>query len=162
MIFLRYSILLLLAFTIGSCNKRTDKEAEEQAIKNVIEAQTTYYMAKDHDKNANLFVKDESLIILVAGKENYGYAEGWEQADYYNTINFNEDTVPGSLKFTNENYKIKIYDDAAWAVYDEMIYKTNGDFVKKVINVRFLEKHNGNWKIVFLGDVNTTSYKDNK
>jgi len=159
--FLKYSILVFLVLIGASCNKGVDINAEEQSIKNVIENQTRYYMAKDHEKHSELFVQDESFIVLVAGKDNFGYAEGWELADKYNKINFKKDPTPSTLKFVNEKYKIKIYKESAWAVYDEMVYDANGDFVKKVINVRLLEKINGNWRIVFLGDVNTTSYKDN-
>jgi len=159
--FLKFSIHVILVLIVASCNKGVDINKEEQAIKNVIEDQTRYYMAKDHENHSELFVQDESFIVLVASKDNFGYAEGWEQADKYNKINFEKDPAPSRLKFVNENYKIKIYDATAWAVYDEMIFDANGDFVKKVINVRLLEKVNGNWKIVFIGDVNTTSYKDN-
>jgi len=159
--FLKYSILAFLILMITSCNKNVDTETEELAIKTVIENQTKYYLAKDYKKNAEQFVQDESLIVLVASKHDYGYAEGWEMADKYNKINFKEDSSNGKLKFINEDYKIKIYKGTAWVVYNEMVYNANGDFIKKVINVRFLEKNNGNWKIVFLGDVNTTSYKNN-
>jgi len=159
--FLKYSILVILALIVASCDKAVNVNTEEQVIKNVIENQTKYYMAKDHEKHSELFVQDDSFIVLVASKDHFGYAEGWELADKYNKINFEKDPAPSELKFVNENYKIKIYKESAWAVYDEMVYKANDDFIKKVINVRLLEKINGNWKIVFLGDVNTTSYKDN-
>ena len=159
--FLKYLILVFLVFIGTSCNRDVDVKKEEKEIKFVIESETKSYVAKNHEKHAELFVQDSSFIILVASKYNFGYVEGWELADKYNKINFEKDPTPSGIKFVNEDYKIKIYAGTAWAVYNEMVYDVNGDFVKKVINVRFLEKNNGNWKIVFLGDVNTTSYKNN-
>ena len=64
------------------------------------------------------------------------------------------------LKFENTDYKIKVYPESAWAVYDQNWYNNEGELVRLNINVRFLEKVQGKWKIVYVSTINTTSYDE--
>jgi len=142
-----------------SCRKKVDTAREKEAIKSIIEHETRNYIAKNYEDHAKSFVQDESLIILVARKSGFGYVEGWKALSTGNKSHFEENPTPDPMTFTNENYKIKVYDNAAMAVYDEMVFDEAGEFLKKVINVRFLEKIDGEWKINYLGDVTTSSYE---
>jgi len=45
-------------------------------------------------------------------------------------------------------------------VYDEIVSNSEGELIRKNISVRFLEKVDGEWKIVYLSYVNTTSYEE--
>ncbi len=49
---------------------------------------------------------------------------------------------------------------SAWAVYNGNWYNSEGESVRSNIDVRFLEKVDGEWKIAYLSLVNTTSYDD--
>ncbi|MEE9431890.1 MAG: hypothetical protein V3V16_12655 [Melioribacteraceae bacterium] len=150
-------VLILLAVT--SCQNKIEIEKEEKAIIAVIENETKSYFARNFEQQSKSFLQDESLIVLVAGKSSYGYAVGWEQIKKNYMINYQNHPKPLTDSIKNSDYKIKIYEKSAWAVYDENVYSNEGDFLRKVINVRFLEKINDEWKIVFLSDVNTTSYE---
>jgi len=148
--------LILLAVT--SCQNKVEKE--EEAIIAVIENETKSYFAKNFEQQSKSFLQDESLIVLVAGKRSYGYAVGWDQIKKNYIINYQKHSKPLTDSIDNTDYKIKIYEKSAWAVYDENVFNSKGEFIRKVINVRFLEKVNDEWKIVFLSDVNTTSYEE--
>jgi hypothetical protein len=69
---------------------------------------------------------------------------------------------PMTLKFLKTNYKIKVYKESAWAVFDESVQNSDGEITSKNVGVRILEKVNGEWKIVFLGGVGTSSYDEEK
>ncbi|MEN8192120.1 MAG: hypothetical protein ABFS12_04855 [Bacteroidota bacterium] len=142
-----------------SCNN-IDVDSEKKAIISVIENETTSFFNRDFEQQAKTFLHDESLTVLVAKKNWYGYVEGWSQLSANNKKYFEESSNPLTDKFENKNYKIKVYGKSAWAIYDEYVYSSKGNFLKKVINVRFLEKVDGEWKIVYLSHVNTTSFEN--
>jgi hypothetical protein len=162
-----YSILALFIIAGGSsCQKKIDIEKEKQAIIAVIEEETNSFMANDYDRFAATYVQDSTFIRLNATKTDYDYIVGWG----YNYIvgwegiglgfregfEGNPDTLLNT--FENSNYKIKVYPESAWAVYDENWYSREGELVEYNIDVRFLEKVKGEWKIVYLSTINTTSY----
>ena len=151
------SVLYIIIFT--SCNNRVDTEKEKDAIIAVIENQTNAYFAKDFEQQSKTFLHDESLIVLVSSKERYGYAVGWNQISESMKSDIKKNSVPLTDTIKNTDYKIKVYEKSAWAVYDENVYNSEGEFIRKVINVRFLEKIDNEWKIAYLSDVNTTSYE---
>ena len=153
---------ILIAFFIiifVSCNNRVDTEKEKDAIITVIENETNSYFAKNFEQQSNSFLQDESLIVLVSRKSGFGYAVGWNQISESIKQNIEKNPNPIAEKFENTDYKIKVYEKSAWAVYDENVYDSEGEFIRKVINVRVLEKIDNEWKIVYLSDVNTTSYE---
>jgi len=152
-------LLVLFIIIFVSCKNRIDTEKEKNAIITVIENETNSHFAKDFDQQSKSFLQDESLIVLVSGKDGYVYAVGWNQISKSIQQNIEKNPNPITGKFENSDYKIKVYDKSAWAVYDENVYDTEGEFVRKVINVRVLEKIDNEWKIAYLSDVNTTSFE---
>jgi len=152
-------LISLFIIIFVSCNNRIDTEKEKDAIIAVIENETNSHFAKDFEQQSKSFLQDESLIVLVSRKGGYGYAVGWNQISKSIKQNIEKNPNPIAEKFENTDYKIKVYDKSAWAVYAENVYNSEGEFIRKVINVRFLEKIDNEWKIVYLSDVNTTSYE---
>ena len=152
-------ILVLFIVIFVSCNNIIDTEKEKNIIIAVIENETSSHFAKDFNQQSKSFLHDESLIVLVSRKGGYGYAVGWDQISKSIKQNIEKNPNPIAEKFENSDYKIKVYKKSAWAVYDENVYDSEGEFIRKVINVRFLEKIDNEWKIVYLSDVNTTSYE---
>ena len=162
-----YSILaLLLIVGCSSCQKTIDIEIEKEAIKAVIEEETNSYIDNDYDRFASTYVQDKTFIRLNASKDEYNYIVGWgynyivgwaDMAPVFREgFQGNPDTLLNS--FVNSYYKIKVYQESAWAVYDENWYDREGEFVEYNINVRFLEKVEGEWKIVYVSTINATSY----
>ena len=162
--------ILIISLIAGgsSCQKKIDIEKEKEAIKAVIEEETNAFMDNDYDRFAATYVQDKTFIRLNARKADYdfivgwgyNYIVGWEgiATSFKDGFQGNPDTL--LYRFENSNYKIKVYPESAWAVYDENWYDRQGALVELNIDVRFLEKVNGEWKIVYLSTVNTTSYED--
>ncbi|MEN8228383.1 MAG: hypothetical protein ABFS38_09540 [Bacteroidota bacterium] len=150
------STLIVIA-VLWSCND-IDKESEKKAIISVIERETQAYYDRDIEERAKTLLQDESLIVLVANNDKYGYAVGYNQVYENSKIAFGRNPEQITDKFENKDYKIEVYKSSARVVYDEYVYDSKGDFKKKVINVRFLEKVDDTWRIAYLGDVTTSSY----
>ncbi|MBA7516811.1 hypothetical protein ES705_08860 [subsurface metagenome] len=148
--------LILLAGT--SCQEKIDIEKEKEAIKAVIEEETNAAYASDFDRFAATYVQDETNIDLRAGKSGYSYDVGWEEIGSAFKEYFENNPEPVKNNEVKTNYKIKVYKDCAWAVFDNEGYNNEGEFTGKSIGVNFLEKVNGEWKIVYLSRVGITSY----
>ena len=161
-----YSILALLLITgCSSCEEKIDIEKEKRAIKAVIKEETVSFVARDYDRLVANYVQDESNIRLTASKSGYKYYVGWEELSSRFKKYFENNTEPGIWKQTRTNYKIKVYKESAWAVFENEGYHSAGRFTEltgKGIDVRFLEKVNGEWKIVYLSHVYTASYEDDE
>jgi len=150
--------LILLAGT--SCQEKIDIEKEKEAIITVIEEETNAYLARDFDRLAATWVQDETIIRLGADKSGYGYWVGWEEIGSTIKENFEGESEPVESKEVKTNYKIKVYKESAWAVFDNETYNSEGALTNKSIHVEFLEKIDGEWKIVYLSIVSTSSYED--
>lgn len=157
----KYALILfaLVLFAGNSYLKKIDTEKEKEAIIAVIEEETNGFLARDYDRIAATCVNDETFIRLQAGKNGYDYIIGWKDCGSYYKEIFMKNTELSQYKFENSNYKIKIYPESAWAAYEENWYKNDGEFVGKTINVRFLEKVKGEWKIVYLSPISAFSYE---
>ena len=150
--------LILLAGT--SCQEKVDIEKEKEAIKTVLEEETNAARDSDFDRLAATWVQDETSIWLGTGKSGYTYGVGWKKIGSDFKEYFENNPEPGTGKFENTNYRIKVYKESAWAIYDQVMYNSEGEVTWENIGVRFLEKVDGEWKIVYLSFVNTTSYEE--
>jgi hypothetical protein len=154
--------IFTLMLIVGSayCQGTVDVAKEEEAIKALILKSTQAYFDRDLEILAATQVTDESYIKLQAYKNGYNYNVGWEEriASLKELIKNNPN--PAAVKLKNTNYKIKVYPKSAWAVYDQNIYDSEGNFSNMSINVRFLEKVNEEWKIIYLSSVGVTSYEN--
>ena len=156
-------IFLILALSLiagSSCQEKIDIEKEKEAIKAVIENALNSAYAKDLAQKSKSFLQDESFIICGADKNSYYYDVGWEEVGSGFKEWMENNPIPSTDKHQYTNYKIKVHKECAWAVFDVIVHNSEGEFLRKNINVRFLEKMDGEWKIVFLSYVNTTSYDE--
>ncbi len=167
-IFFSFLALLLIAGSI-SCYEKIDKksivvlpfvETEKEAIKTVIENETNYYYARDWDQQSKSFLQDESLIVLVSNKNGYTYVVGWEDISQGYKGFHKQNPNPVIIKIQFTNYKIKVYKESAWAVFDQVEHNSEDEFLRKYIRAMFLEKVDGEWKIAYLSHVITSSYDE--
>jgi hypothetical protein len=154
--------ILALSLIAGSISgqKKIDIEKEKEAIIAVIEEETDAFRNRDFDRLAATFVQDETNIRLAAGQSGYSYYAGWEQISSGYKESFKNNPEPYTGKHVKTNYKIKIYKESAWSIFDEVRYDGGGEVINKGIGVRFLEKVDAEWKIVYLSGVSTSSYEE--
>jgi hypothetical protein len=156
-----FSLFAVLLFAGSAyCQGTIDVEKEKEAIKAIIEEATSAWVERDLDRLAATSVTDETFNRLIAGKSGFEYAIGWKDRAASAKKIFADNPNPNAVKFENKNYKIKVYPKSAWAVYEENWYDSVGEYLGMSINVRFLEKVNEEWKIVYLSVINTTSYEN--
>jgi hypothetical protein len=149
-----FSMLALSLIAGGAfCQKKIDIEKEKEAIIAVIEKQHNAFLERDYDAIVSTYIQDEQVIRYTANKSGYHYGV-YDDVSPYKRI-FEENPTPRSYTSQFKNYNIKVYTECAWAAFD--IHKSNGDHS---IEVRFLEKVDGEWKIVFFSFIDASSYDE--
>jgi len=164
---MRYSILFLslgLALLSTGCETAVDMEKEKAAIIEVINQETETYLARDFEGMFATHVQDSLNMRLTAGADNYVFIEGWEDVSKHMTGDETEDELGPNMHINVEksNYRMKLYPNSAFVVCDQKWTSDYGDGVNEInsIQVRFLEKIDGEWKISFVSFIGTSGYEE--
>jgi hypothetical protein len=160
-----FFLLILAVLAATACQEQIDVDKEKEAIIAVVNAESNAYLARDFETLSSYMVQDSLHIQLYASKWNFEYIVGWEDAAKGYEKDFANDSAWSgyeNLRLERKNYYIKVYPQSAWAVF-KTIYKWNEDTVEqkwKVIETRFLEKVDGEWKITYVNNVAKTGYEE--
>jgi len=160
---MKKNVLPLLAFILLagiSCQETVDIEKEKEAIKTVIKEETAAFCARDFDRMAATYVQDETNTRMGASKSGYAYYSGWEEigSGFKEFFENNPDTCAG--KYEKSNFVIKVYNKSAWSINDETVYDSEGQVTWTNKSLKILEKVDGEWKIVHMSIINTSSYEE--
>jgi hypothetical protein len=139
-----------------SCMDKIDYEKEKAAIIAVMEEETASYYASDFERWSATYLEDSTAIRMGSSKSGYSFTSGWESisANMKQTI-LNKREPVKEVK----NYKrIKVYEESAWVVFDNIYVNSNGEATGNQLTTCFLEKHDDTWKIVFRNVVVGTTY----
>jgi hypothetical protein len=162
-----FVLLILAVIAVSACQEQIDVNKEMEAIIAVVNAESNAYLARDFETLSSYMVQDSTHIQIYASKWNYEYVNGWEDAAEGYKRDFANDSAWNAMKnlrLERKNFNIKLYPQSAWAVF-KTVYKWNEDTVEqkwKVIETRFLEKVNGEWKITYVNNVAKTGYEEKK
>ena len=164
---MRYTILsalIIAAFALAGCEEAIDYEKEKAAIIAVMEKETQTYIDRDFEGMFSTHVQDSLNMRLTLGADNYVFAEGWEDVSRHMTGDQTEDDLGADIHITVErmNYRMKIYPQSAFVVCDQIWNSQYEDDVVEMnsIQVRFLEKFEGEWKISFVSFIGTDGYME--
>ena len=144
--------------SVANGQEKAGLEKEKEAIKAVILEETQSYYDKDFERYAATYKHDESIVDLRAYSTSYSHGVGWE-AKSSGMKDFMMNS-PEPIKNTEvkKNFDIHVYQESAWAVFDNELYDEDGKLADIDIGVNFLEKIDGEWKIVYLSRVGVSSY----
>lgn len=163
---MRYTILFMMAVVtvaFTGCEPSLDFEKEKAAIIEVMNKETQTYIDRDFEAMYSTHVQDSTNIRLTAGADNYVFAEGWEDVSQHMTGDQTEDDLGIDLHINVEktNYRMKICPISAFVVCDQKWTSQLGDDVTEIksIQVRYLEKVDGEWKISFVSFIGTSGYE---
>ena len=164
---MRYTILstlLVAAFAISGCEKALDIEKEKAAIIAVMEKETQTYIDRDFEGMFSTHIQDSTNLRLTAGADNYVFAEGWEDVSRHMMGDQTEDDLGIDLHINVEksNYRFKICPISAFVICNQKWISSYDDDVTEIesIQVRYLEKIDGEWKISFVSFIGTSGYMD--
>jgi len=156
MLLFLFSIVLI--FT--SCQTKRKVEKQKEAIIHVIEESTNAYKAREIGRLDSIYLHDETTTRLNAGKYNFVYRKGWEEIKAAYKEMFEANPLAITTKYEKKDFTIKVYKRSAYAFHDEVIYDSEYEYQHHQIGVHFLEKVKGEWKIVYLSYIDSSSYEE--
>ncbi len=132
-----------------------DFEKEKAAIMEAVAAESAAFWNKDFEKYASYWVHEPYLRTMgwwPAGGVNV--VEGWEARGKRTKSHFEKspDPNPNATKVRRENINIRIYQDVAWLTYDQYGVDSGDELMDMPglsRETRFMEKHDGQWKIAY-------------
>jgi hypothetical protein len=127
----------------------------ELAVMRVIEAETNAFWHKDFDAWADCWLHSPDIRMMGWwARGGISVIEGWEahSRNIKRLMDANPTPNPASANVRRENVNIRISDDMAWVTFDQYGADTGEpdmDMPGLSHETRILEKHNGEWKIVY-------------
>jgi len=159
-----FPLLIVLFLIFSACQVKVDVNKEREAIIVALNGESEAYLAMDSIKWMSYWVQDESTVRVDAGEESYSVTP-WKQLREGMKAAMENDSVLmdyKDMKFTKSNFNIKIHSDCAWAYFNEKFTATyKGEPTEtEDIQLRILEKIDGQWKIAFMGAIDVSSYAE--
>ncbi len=160
-------IAIALSFLLmASCQEQINPEAEKRAIIEVINTETQAYMDFDFEKVISFYVQDSLNFRLTTGADDHVFLEGWDEVEAFfrdELIDSNPNTPENThITVAKDNYRIRVYQESAYVICNETWTYTmpDNEIEIKSLQVRFMEKVEGEWKIAFLSFVGTSGYEE--
>jgi len=135
----------------------TALEDERAAILDVIDRQAAAFWAKDFRRWADTWVHAPySQRLGWAGAGGVVSVEGWEAIGARMEKAMAENPKPNltPAKLVRERLNVRIYADVAWVTFEQHGISTGEprfDMPGLSYETRILEKHNGQWRVAYLG-----------
>ena len=161
--------LITLIFLVGtSCHEEIDIEKENEAIKAAIEGFVDARSELDYDSYIDTWVDAPYSFLSWAHKDGYyfEYLEDWKKLGKEEFAKMLQAQKEGgySINLKPFDLTIKVYEETAWAhftnkwtkVYEEN--KESEDLGESFV-ICSLEKHNGEWKMVYISVFILYSYE---
>lgn len=137
----KYSVILLLACLSPMVVAQTD----EDAIKRVIEKESTAYFNVDYKSWAETWVQAPHAYWSYTDASGTRFLEGWD-AMKNSLATYFKSAQPSSGEITNQWLEVRIYDAGAYVRFTQLV--TDGTDRTETAQIRVLEKQNGQWRVV--------------
>ena len=153
-------IFLQIFFAESAFTQNQKSSAEEEAIKSVIMSQTESWVNQSYEGLANVWAHEEYVLRMFPSLYSYNEDMSWDSISTHIKEGLKNDITPFIVDLSWSEWNIRTFKDCAWASYIETFhYKEK---LYKYREVRFLEKKDGSWKIVYLNTVNLSTYEENE
>ena len=157
-----FPMFVLMLIAGSSCQEKIDIEKEKEAIKAVIEGEIKASFDGDYETWTTFFVHEPYTFWLQASQERYSNWKGWEEISSTAKDFIKPDRAGSVIHEGNYDYTIRVYKEAALVTFKSKITDIEEEETSEYIGleVRFLEKQDGEWKITYLGTVYSSTYKE--
>lgn len=141
--------IAILAFLALSSMVASAQSTEEEAIKEVIKAETEAYYSRNPERWQSTWLQKDKVTRTLVANNYYSNKTGWENFGPEIIQWLKENPEPVAVEIANENYVIHQDGNVATAEYDQTltIPSSDPDNQERTREHRVLVKQNGEWKI---------------
>ncbi len=124
--------------------------------------ETKTWAKRNYEEWAKNWAHENYVFKMFSGYGDsiqYGEKLGWDSVKADAKYFFNKYIKPFDLDISWSDWNIRSFNNCAWAYYIQTnIFEGDTQNPIRYREVRFLEKKNGDWKIVYVSTVNLSSY----
>lgn len=132
--------------------------SDEQMIKDVIDNEGKYFGEGNFEKWASYWVHSPETLFIYSDSKSYGKWEGWDSISQV-MKGIMETTIvenkADSILLERDNFNFVIEGNLAFVSY---IQRDNFNGLQEKIETRVMRKINGEWKILFINLIKTSTY----
>ena len=147
----------VLGLSARSLRAEAALERERAAILDVIDRQAAAFWAKNFDRWADTWVH-APYVRRVGWSETGGVVsvEGWDEIGARMKKNMRDDPAPNltPAKLVRDHLNFRIQGGVAWVTFEQHGVATGDtrfDMAGLSYETRIFEKHDGKWKVAYLG-----------
>lgn len=156
-------ILLQLFFTDVVFTQNQNSTSEEEAIKSVVMNETKNWGNKNYKEMIDNWAQEKYVFGTFSGPNYYSEKLSWDSIDAGIKTYFRDNSTSLYSDLAWSEWNIHSFENCAWVSYIQTsVYKNDIEKPYDSREVRFLEKKNDSWKIVYSATANKTSYKDHQ
>ncbi|MCE7062367.1 nuclear transport factor 2 family protein [Dyadobacter sp. CY343] len=153
-------LLFIASLYVAAISKETqplaiDYDKEQTQILQLIDTESKAFWDKDYNKWAACWVHAPYIRTMGWWKDGgVTVVKGWDERDSRTKGYMKDFPKPNPQNVRRENINVRIFKDAAWVTFDQYGTDTGEpllDMPGLSRETRFLEKHNGQWKIAYAG-----------
>ena len=153
-----FILLLMLFLPIAAFTQNQESSSDEEAIKQVIMNETKFWAKRNYEEWEKNWAHEKYVLNMFYGYGDSGeYLEilSWDSVEADAKYYFNKYSKPFDLDFNWSDWNVRSFNNCAWAYYIQTNI-SEGNATNPIRNreMRFLEKKNGVWKIVYIASVN--------
>jgi tetratricopeptide (TPR) repeat protein len=135
------------------------QNAEVDAVKRVIRAETESYYRHDAEAWKATWVQDSTAIRTGVDVGGFEVDLGWDKFGPQTVDALKKDPTPQVIQLQTSHYAVRTDGGLAWAEYDQRITSPNDSVPYVSREQRALVKRNGEWKILSAGTFDSTNYR---
>ncbi len=139
---LRICFLFLLLILVSS---PLLAQSDEEAIKRVIEKESTAYFNVDYKTWAETWVQVPHAYWAYTDASGTRFLEGWDTIKT-SLASYFKSSQPSSGEITNHWLEVRVYQTGAYVRFTQMVI--DGIDRTETTQIRVLEKQNGEWRVV--------------
>jgi hypothetical protein len=135
----------------------SSRSGDESAVMAVITAETNAFWMKDYAAWADCWLQTPDIRMFGWwARGGIRITEGWEalSSGLRSLMDSNPTPQPKAAQVRRENINIRVTDQMAWVTFDQYGADTGEpdmDMPGLSHETRILEKHDGQWKLVYVG-----------
>lgn len=141
-------LLLPFAALLLVCFFAFEPANENDAIKAVIEKETTSYLNRDLTAWATCFAQDDNTVYIGAMASGPYYVEGWKNLQADAETEKAKNPGPFKHKITRTNMRISQCEKIAFVTFDQSVSFDGVQGTTDSKEIRCMKKLKGKWKIV--------------
>jgi tetratricopeptide (TPR) repeat protein len=143
-------IVFLFAVCFSFAKQNEEASSDVEIIKSVVISETTNWANRDFKGWADAWAHQDYILAMYPTDLPQMEFVGWDSLSSFWKSFYENHTEPLNMDIVRSNWNVRLYENAAWVSYmQKLISRENGEKLAQSREVKFLEKINGVWKIVY-------------